>query len=362
MRHLSRARKRVSSKAFLERAFVMNASRPLVLAVDDDAMALHLMNEVLAPRFEVLTIEHGERAVELLREREVAAILADHFLPAMTGVELLDRAQQLRPSAARLLITAADHAAVFSDAVNRARIHRLLVKPVRWPELAAMVDDALREVRLEVENARLLRELAQSNQRLEAEVGQRTAELKAAVAKLEELAVRDELTALFNHRFLQHTLDAELARAKRHGHALALLFIDVDHFRLYNEQHGQVAGDALLRRLAHALTGGGESGLPAQARASDVIARYGGEEFVMLLPYTGLEGALAKAERVRRVIAEQDFAHAATQPMGCVSVSIGASVFPEHGADKEALLASAAAELARAKRLGRNRVCAKGRP
>src|SRR6185436_4638575 len=143
--------------------------------------------------------------------------------------------------------------------------------------------DAIREAWLEAENARLVTELAHKNEelnqingRLEVEVRERTNELHEAIQKLEELALRDGLTGLFNHRFLQEALDAELSRARRHGHPVSLLFIDLDHFKQYNDHHGHPAGDRLLKRVADVLVGGRNSGLPVQARASDIVARYGG--------------------------------------------------------------------------------------
>jgi diguanylate cyclase (GGDEF)-like protein len=230
-----------------------------------------------------------------------------------------------------------------------------------------MLSDAIREARLEAENARLVTELAikneelgRINERLEADVRQRTQDLEIAVKKLEELALRDGLTNLYNHRFLQEALDAELARARRHGHPLSLVFLDVDYFKVYNDRHGHPAGDRLLRKLADVLVGGRESGLPLQARRSDIVARYGGEEFVMVLPETTNEGAVVKAERIRRTVAEFPFEHRQTQPGQCISVSIGVATFPAHGDEKQKLIDAADRELYRAKRGGRNRVCVAG--
>jgi diguanylate cyclase (GGDEF)-like protein len=114
---------------------------------------------------------------------------------------------------------------------------------------------------------------------------------------------------------------------------VGLLFIDVDHFKLYNDLNGHPAGDRLLKRLADVLIGGRSSGLPLQARRSDVVARYGGEEFVMVLPQTTLDGAVTKAEHICRIVAAYPFDEAASQPGGCVSVSIGVACFPQAGPD-----------------------------
>jgi diguanylate cyclase (GGDEF)-like protein len=226
------------------------------------------------------------------------------------------------------------------------------------------VSGAIREVKLETETARLVDELsiknaqlARSNEELEMQVLERTRELRAAITELEQLALRDGLTGLFNHRYFQECLEAEISRARRQSEPLGLLFIDVDHFKQYNDRNGHPAGDRLLKRLANVLTGGRESGLPRAARLSDTVARYGGEEFVMILPATATEGCLARAERLLRSIAEFPFEARESQPDGHVSVSIGVACFPLHAQDKQSLIATADSMLYRAKRQGRNRVC-----
>lgn len=338
-----------------------------VLVVDDDDDIVWMISAVLRKDYAVVSASDGPSAVALLEDNDVAGIIADHMMPGMSGVELLDRSLDLRPHAARILITASDRVNVLKDAVNRARVHRFLSKPLRLTELPSILGDAIREAQLEAENQQLAQELARkneqllrANERLEAEVRQRTQELRAAIERLEELALRDGLTGLFNHRHLQESLDAELSRARRYEHALSLLFIDVDHFKVYNDKHGHPAGDRLLKRVAEVLLGGRDSGLPTQTRASDIVARYGGEEFVIVLPQTGLEGALVKTEHLRRVIADFPFEGASQQPLGRVSVSVGAATFPLHGSDKQQLIDAADRELYRAKASGRNRVCAPG--
>jgi diguanylate cyclase (GGDEF)-like protein len=338
-------------------------SLPRVLIVDDDADILMMLQAVLRRDYEVMPASDGMQALRLL-DRSVAAILADHMMPGMTGVELLDRAHDLQPTAARVLVTASDRVAVVKDAVNRARVHRFLSKPLRLTELPGLVAGAIREAGLETENQRLVAELSQknaalasANERLESEVHERTRELRAAIAELEERALRDGLTGLFNHRYFQESLDAELGRARRQREALGLLFIDVDHFKQYNDHNGHPAGDRLLERLAAVLVGGKGSGLPRMARISDVIARYGGEEFVMILPATDRAGCLARAERLLRSIAEYPFEHREQQPFGFVSVSIGVACYPLHANDKTSLIAAADAMVYRAKHEGRNRVC-----
>jgi diguanylate cyclase (GGDEF)-like protein len=116
--------------------------------------------------------------------------------------------------------------------------------------------------------------------------------LRRANAKLEQLAFRDGLTGLYNHRYFQETLDREIARAKRYDHPLSLLLFDIDFFKKINDNFGHPAGDQVLINLAQCVSGA--------MRPSDIIARYGGEEFAVILPETNLAGMKVFAERLRR--------------------------------------------------------------
>jgi len=162
------------------------------------------------------------------------------------------------------------------------------------------------------------------------------------------LANRDGLTMLHNHRYFQDRLRQELAQAKRQSSPLSLILLDVDHFKKYNDKFGHPAGDDLLRELSRLLTA--ELG----NRESDIVARYGGEEFVLVLPFTPVEGAMVKAQRIQEAVAKHPFAHAAEQPLGVVSVSIGVASFPSHATDSAALIESADRALYAAKSAGRN--------
>ncbi len=165
------------------------------------------------------------------------------------------------------------------------------------------------------------------------------------------LSVKDGLTGCYNRRKLDQDLNAEIARARRYERALSLLMIDIDRFKDYNDVHGHVRGDELLRKMV--------SLFMRNVRASDNVYRYGGEEFVVLLPETSKERAILVARKLQKLVAAERFEgeqekrsdHSAT-------VSIGVASFPWDGNSKEELLTSADSELYRAKRSGRNTVCA----
>ena len=162
------------------------------------------------------------------------------------------------------------------------------------------------------------------------------------------MAERDWLTGLLNRRRLHSGLEEELARADRQGGEGSVIMLDVDHFKKYNDQHGHLAGDEVLRRVAKLLVD--------SAAADHVCARYGGEEFVVLLPGADRSTAMAQAEKIRQLVETFPFEGRETQPAGIISVSLGVASFPAGGATGDAVLGRADDALYRAKEKGRNRV------
>ena len=175
-------------------------------------------------------------------------------------------------------------------------------------------------------------------------------EHQAQAELLRKLAYVDGLTGIANRRSLDETLANEWSRCARSGSPLALLMIDIDHFKAYNDLYGHQKGDACLQAVAAALSG-------CMARPHDVVARYGGEEFVCMLAECDLEGARVVAERLCGAVFGQAIAHAGSPVAPVVTVSIGlACATPEAGTDPDALVERADAHLYRAKASGRNRV------
>jgi two-component system, sensor histidine kinase LadS len=173
--------------------------------------------------------------------------------------------------------------------------------------------------------------------------------LHASEQQLTKLATIDGLTGVGNRRTFDARLDAEWNRLCRSARPLALLFVDVDYFKQYNDTYGHLAGDDALRRIARALQA-------FAARPSDLCARYGGEEFAVLLAEVALPEAAELAERMRVAVAALAIAHALS-PVDRVTISVGvASLVPTMEASPDALVASADGALYEAKRSGRNAV------
>ena len=185
---------------------------------------------------------------------------------------------------------------------------------------------------------------------LERLVAERTAEVEAANVRLAMLAREDSLTGVANRRMLDETLDEEWRRAIRQRSPLAMLLIDVDLFKDYNDTHGHPAGDACLKQIATALA-------QTCRRAGEFVARYGGEEFAVLLPGASAADALATAEKVRLSVESLGISHPASPMAGRVTVSIGVGwAAPGSGRTAAGLLHAADQALYRAKQSGRNRV------
>lgn len=175
--------------------------------------------------------------------------------------------------------------------------------------------------------------------------------LQEAYLAVETLAITDALTGLANRRRFDQYLAAEWRRGMRDSHMVSLLLIDADFFKSYNDRYGHLNGDICLKQIA-------DVAQSTATRSVDLVARFGGEEFSVILPKTPLEGAVDVAEAISENVRALKFPHAGS-PVGIVTVSIGcATVTPQAGADPAWLIELADQALYKAKRLGRNQVCA----
>ena len=164
---------------------------------------------------------------------------------------------------------------------------------------------------------------------------------------LRQQSIRDALTGLYNRRYLEESLPREIARSERRGQSLALLMIDLDHFKAFNDKHGHDGGDALLAAFGHLLQ--------ASSRGEDIACRYGGEEFTLILTEITPDDARRRAEELRAAVERMSVRHL-QRNLGDVTASIGLAMFPDDAQEAGALQRKADAALYRAKHAGRNRV------
>jgi diguanylate cyclase (GGDEF)-like protein/PAS domain S-box-containing protein len=192
--------------------------------------------------------------------------------------------------------------------------------------------------------------LQDSQQRLAATVSGQIALSLASLRLRETLrdqSIRDPLTGLFNRRFMEESLEREMQRAVRKNHPVSVLFIDLDHFKRFNDTFGHDAGDLVLRSIADVFR--------KLFRVDDVICRYGGEEFGIILPESSAENAAIRANALRQEIKKLEIQYK-NHTLGTITLSIGVACFPEHGRTSEELVKAADLCLYKSKSAGRDTV------
>jgi diguanylate cyclase (GGDEF)-like protein len=167
-----------------------------------------------------------------------------------------------------------------------------------------------------------------------------------------ELAYTDSLTGIFNRRYFDQRYTREVLRARRYHRSLAILMIDIDHFKKYNDTFGHLLGDEILKKVATVFS--------INLRRADILCRYGGEEFVVILPESDLNHGHMVAEKLRKSLMEIEFDGEEHMPQRQLTISIGVSAYPETGNSEKDILAKADQALYEAKKSGRNRVVAVG--
>lgn len=285
----------------------------------------------------VTAAENAEEALSQFRKEPFPLVITDIIMGKMSGLDLLKEVRIIQPET--LVVVMTSHASLeTATSALRAGAYDFLIKPFDdLSMISAVTNRAIEKIRLQRQNQTLVERLQRN-----------TEELEVLNQSLQDMVNHDGLTGLFNHRYLVSALETELARSRRHGRTFTLLFIDVDHFKHYNDTHGHLAGDEVLRSLGKILK--------EANRSTSVCARYGGEEFVVLIPESNRDGGFIVAERLRSRVEKHPFPGREAQPLGQVTVSLGLSCYPDDGTDTRQLVAIADQRLYEAKQAGRNRV------
>ena len=358
----------------LERMLRLNQGLTSVIA-----MAVLEKNSLRAASYQSLQIEFDATMQEVLQLTQTMTLAGDVLAlsqeqQALRTVEsrVFDLMRQEKWPDAYQMLLASDYGmalklyeinseaavgALSIELTNTAREHdqlRKLTLSLRLVAILLLLWAGWRySVRLQTELAEQLRlrvALAQANTELEDKVQQRTQALEEVNHQLEVLSVTDALTRLANRRRFDAVWLDEWQRALRQATPLAVIMLDVDHFKAYNDHYGHQQGDECLRRVGEVL-------LTTVRRAGELVARYGGEEFVVVLPGTSVIHAMAVAESIRANIQAAGIAHAHSGVAAVVTVSLGVAVgIPTQGDARDALVHAADAALYRAKDQGRNRV------
>lgn len=304
----------------------MNAN---ILIVDDTPANLHLLVKLLSERgYKVRPAPGGKHALAVVQAGQIDLVLLDIMMPGMDGYEVCRqfKAQDATRDIPIIFLSA------LNDPFDKVKAFELggvdyITKPFQAEEVLARVHTHL-----------TIRKLQQ--------------ELEARNRELAELVNIDGLTQIANRRYFDDCLRQEWHRLMRERQHLALIFLDIDFFKAYNDYYGHPAGDDCLKRVARVFQ-------QSARRPADVAARYGGEEFVMLLPNTGERGAQHVAGDMQDALQQLHIPHARSSVSSAVTCSIGiACMIPEPVVTVEQFIASADEALYQAKARGRNRIVA----
>ena len=317
----------------------------VVLLVDDQAMVGEMVRRALAGQPDI-ALHHCLQADDAMTQAELlgpSVILQDLLLPDADGLDLV-RAYRANPrfrDVPVIVLSVKEEPAVKSDSF-RLGANDYLVKLPDPVELVARIRHHAKAYLNQIQRDQAYRALRESQE-----------QLVVMNLELQRLSNCDSLTGLANRRYFNDLMATEWRRAVRAREPLALVMIDVDDFKRYNDTYGHLAGDDVLRSVAGIIQDGA-------ARPSDVAARFGGEEFILVLPNTEFDGAIYVAEKLRKALDLLAIEHTAASCNAHVTVSAGvACTVPLLGDSFERLIGAADAALYDAKRNGRNRVCAR---
>ncbi len=299
--------------------FSAGATRPKVLIVDDERLNIRVLNEVLRNDYEIMVATGGEQALKLAASAKPDLVLLDIMMPAMDGYEVCRRLKEAEATK--------NTPVIFISALNNA------TDETRGFELGA-VDYVTKPFNPAVVKARV----------------QTHIRLKLQADLLEKLASLDGLTGIPNRRAFDEVREREWRRSQRSGNDLAIVMIDVDMFKQFNDQYGHGAGDECLTRVARALAA-------CLHRPQDFVARYGGEEFAAVLPDCTEDGALLIGERFCTAVAALGIDHSTSKAALHVTISAGIVIGKATGSSGPANFCEVADKmLYLAKENGRNQV------
>ncbi len=300
---------------------------PLILLVEDDPKDAKIIQEYLSNEpFRVEHMKTGESAVAFSKKEKIDLMVVDILLPGMDGFEVIEnlKEQDDQRNAQVVLITSLD------NLENKLRgitlgADEYLVKPINSEEIKARVHALLKK---------------------KTYMDQLSHQFENAL----EAAISDNLTGIYNHAYLKHFLDLEIRRSRRQKHPLGFIMLDIDDFKKFNDTHGHLAGDSMLKWLGKVIK--------KNIRDVDLPARYGGEEFAIVMPYADREGAEFVAKRIEAAIRDSSHVPGTLFELGNkMTVSMGIAFFPSDAVTVDELIHRADMALYKAKREGKNRIC-----
>ncbi len=259
----------------------IDKTKESILVVDDDQRVCEVLKELIgAMQFSTASSLSGEEALRMLKEKQHTFLLADMKMPQMSGMELIRRTKENFPSVSVVAMTGFADEYKYMDIIN-AGANDFVKKPIDIAELEAKIVRCISERDLRKE--------------------------------LSRLSITDSLTGLFNQRQFYMRLREEIVRSTRQKHSLALILMDLDKFKEYNDKHGHIAGDEALRDVGKAI-------LRSIREGVDSGYRYGGDEFAIIL----IDSDLSIAQEIGKRV------HLAIRDNGQLRASLGYAVYGEN--------------------------------
>ena len=304
----------------------MSDNFPILIAEDDPVSRKLLEKILIKAGNKVVSVENGQKALELFNDKFFPIVLTDWMMPEMDGLELCRaiRKNTYPGYVFIILLTAKDS----KDDIIRglgAGADDYLTKPFSHAELIARLNTGKRVLELE-------------------------RSLKDANEEIRILSITDPLTGTYNRGYMTERLPQEIKRARRYSRALSIILCDIDHFKKVNDTYGHLVGDRVLKDFAQCIR-------HSIRQDVDWTARYGGEEFLIVLPETDVNGASVMAERLKSELSQR-----VTETQGkqiSITASFGVTGFgpdtPDEMISPEAMISKADKYLYQAKREGRNR-------
>ncbi|HNR88489.1 MAG TPA: diguanylate cyclase [Spirochaetota bacterium] len=322
-------------------------AKPLILIVDDAPKNLQVLGTMLDERsYEVAVASNGAQAISLLSEIRPDLILLDVMMPVMDGFQtcrMIKESPETRDIPV-IFLTARDETESIITGFRLGAVD-YITKPFSSYELLARVD-------AHVELKRCRDNIVECNNRLNLEIEYRKQiaheneallnDLLNNNRRLENLAVTDSLTGLYNHNVIIDRLEGEVNMAHRYQTPLSVIMFDVDHFKRINDTYGHLIGDEVLVRISSVMRN--------RLRRVDVSGRYGGEEFLVILPHTEMKNGYFIADKLRKAVKDQQWSRSGLE----VTISGGIAEFSDE--NPRDLIEKADRLLYKAKEHGRNRI------
>ena len=260
----------------------------ILIVEDDDAIRSSIHECLTKSDYNVFSAPSAEEAFEIIKSGTIQIVITDIMLPGKNGLQLTSQIKE-NYDIDVIVMTGYSEDYSYEEAINKGASD-LVFKPFRFEELMLRLKRVLKERRLTKERNRIL-------------------------SKLENLAITDGLTKLYNLRHFYHLLEIEIDRCRRYGHPLGLLLLDIDNFKVYNDTYGHLEGDKVLVKIGQIIQ--------SCLRTMDTAFRYGGEEFTVILPETTAEEANNVANRIRTAVEFENFF---PEPENIVAVTISVGV------------------------------------